>query len=37
MRLSKSAAIKEVLKASKIENKIQAIKSVSDNDLLGAS
>ena len=37
MRLSKSEAIKEVLGASKIENKIQAIKSVSDNDLLGIS
>ena len=37
MKLSKSEAIKEVLKASKIENKIQAIKSVSDNCLLGVS
>lgn len=35
MRLSKEDAIREILKASKIENKIRAIKSVSDNGLLG--
>lgn len=35
MRLSKEEAIKEVLKSSKIENKIKAIKSVVDNGLLG--
>lgn len=35
MRLSKEDAIKEVLKSSKIENKIKAIKSVSDNGLFG--
>ncbi len=35
MRLSKEEAIKEVLKSSKIENKIKAIKSVSDNGLFG--
>jgi len=34
MRLSKEDAIKEVLKSSKIENKIKAIRSVSDNGLL---
>ncbi|MBF0378697.1 MAG: HindIII family type II restriction endonuclease [Desulfamplus sp.] len=34
MRLSKEEAIKEVLKSSKIENKIRAIKSVVDNGLL---
>jgi len=34
MRLSKVEAVKEVLKASKIESKIKAIKSVSDNGLL---
>ena len=35
MRLSKEEAIKEVLKLNKIENKLGAIKSVSDNGLLG--
>ena len=35
MRLSKKAAINEVLKSSKIETKIRAIKSVVDNGLLG--
>lgn len=35
MRLSKEEAIREVLKSSKIENKIRAIKSVDDNGLLG--
>ncbi len=35
MRLSKEEAIKEVLKSSKIENKIRAINSVVDNGLLG--
>ncbi len=35
-RLSKDEAIREVLKASKIENKIKKIKSVSDNGLLEA-
>jgi hypothetical protein len=35
MRLSKEEAIREVLKSSKIENKIRAIKSVGDNGLLG--
>ena len=35
MRLSKEEAIKEVLKSSKIENKMGAIKYVSDNGLLG--
>lgn len=35
MKLSKAEAIKEVLKSSKIENKIKAIKSVSDNGLFG--
>jgi type II restriction enzyme len=34
MKLSRQEAIKEVLKASKIENKIKAVKSVSDNGLL---
>lgn len=34
MRLSRRQAIKEVLKASKIENKIRAIESVIDNGLL---
>jgi len=34
MRLSKEEAIKEVLKGSKIANKIKAIKSVGDNGLL---
>ena len=34
MRLSKKEAIKEVLKSSKIENKVKAIKSVVDNGLL---
>ena len=34
MRLSKEEAIKEVLKSSKIANKIKAIKSVGDNGLL---
>lgn len=34
MRLSKEEAIKEVLKSSKIENKIRAISSVGDNGLL---
>ena len=33
MKLSKEYAIKEVLKSSKIENKIKAIKSISDNGL----
>ncbi len=35
MRLSKEEAIKEVLKLNKIENKLGAVKSVSDNGLLG--
>jgi len=35
-RLSKDEAIREVLKASKIKNKIKKIKSVSDNGLLEA-
>lgn len=35
MRLSRAEAIKEVLKSSKIENKISAIKSVGNNGLLG--
>ena len=35
MRLSKEEAIKEVLKSSKIENKIRAIKSVGDNGIFG--
>jgi len=35
MKLSKSKAIKEILKSSKIENKIKAIKSVGYNGLLG--
>jgi len=35
MKLSKEDAIKEVLKSSKIENKIKAINSVSDNGLFG--
>lgn len=35
MNLSKSEAIKEVLKSSKIENKIKIIESVSDNGLFG--
>jgi len=35
MRLSKEEAIKEVLKSNKIENKIKAIKSVTDNGLFG--
>jgi hypothetical protein len=35
MRLTKEQAIKEVLKASKLDNKIRAIRSVVDNDLLG--
>lgn len=35
MRLSKAEAIKEVLKSSKIENKIKAKKSVINNGLLG--
>lgn len=35
MRLSKEDAIKEVIRCRKIENKIKAIKSVSDNGLLG--
>ncbi len=35
MRLSKEEAIKEILKSSKIENKIRAINSVVDNGLLG--
>jgi len=34
MRLTKEEAIKEVLKSSKIENKIKAIKRVADNGLL---
>lgn len=34
MSLSKEEAIKEVLKSRKIENKIRAVKSVSDNGLL---
>lgn len=34
MRLTKEKAIKEVLKSSKIENKIKAIKRVADNGLL---
>jgi len=35
MRLTKEQAIKEVLKASKLDNKIRAIRSVADNGLLG--
>ncbi len=35
LRLSKDDAIKEVLKSSKIENKIKAIESVTDNGLFG--
>lgn len=35
MKFSKEDAIKEVLKSRKIENKIRAITSVSDNGLLG--
>lgn len=35
MRLTKEQAIKEVLKASKINNKIRAISSVADNGILG--
>ncbi|MCK5852887.1 HindIII family type II restriction endonuclease [bacterium] len=35
MKLSKKDAIKEVLKSSKIENKIKAIESVSDKGLFG--
>ena len=35
-KLSKDEAIREVLKASKIDNKIEKIKSVSDNGLLDA-
>ena len=35
MKLSKAEAIRAVLKSSKIENKIKAIKSVSDNGLFG--
>ena len=34
MKLSKREAIKEVLKSSKIENKIKTIKSVTDNGIL---
>ena len=34
MRLSKEEAIEEVLRASKIENKVMAAKSVTDNTLL---
>lgn len=34
MRLTKEEAIKEVLKSSKIENKIKAIKRVADNGIL---
>ena len=34
MRFSKEQAIKEVLRASKIENKIKAIESIADNGLL---
>ena len=37
MRLTKKEAIKEVLKSSKIENKIKAIKRVADNGLLSVS
>ncbi|MEM9423864.1 MAG: HindIII family type II restriction endonuclease [Spirochaetota bacterium] len=35
MRLTKEQAIKEVLKASKLDNKIRTIRSVVDNGLLG--
>lgn len=35
MQLSKEEAIKEVLRLNKIENKLGAVKSVSDNGLLG--
>ena len=35
MRLTKEQAIREVLKASKLDNKIRAIRSVVDNGLLG--
>jgi uncharacterized protein (DUF2267 family) len=35
MKLTKEQAIKEVLKASKLDNKIQAIQSVIDNGILG--
>ena len=34
MRLSKQEAIREILRSSKIENKIRAIRSVSHNGLL---
>ena len=37
MKLSKEEAIQEVLKASKLENKMRAINSVSDNGLLTIS
>ena len=37
MNLSKEEAIKEILKASKIENKIKTIQSVSENNILGLS
>ncbi|XOF34545.1 MAG: HindIII family type II restriction endonuclease [Candidatus Electrothrix sp. YB6] len=35
MKFSKEEAIKEILKSSKIDNKIKAINSVSDNGILG--
>ncbi len=35
MRLSKQEAIREIIRHSKIENKIRAIRSVSDNGILG--
>ena len=35
MKLSREEAIKEVIKSSKIENKIRAIKSISDNGIMG--
>ncbi len=35
MRLSREQAIREVLKGRKIENRIRAVESVADNDLLG--
>lgn len=35
MRLTKNQAIREILKSSKLDNKIRIIKSVADNGLLG--
>ena len=36
MRLSRSEAIREVLRWRRVENRIQAVKSVTSNDLLGS-